>query len=205
MMLGSSLDSAVPTALCALPDFLKNFSDAACAGIETDVCTTETFYERHGVGLEASKMGQNCILLPFAHLLQFYLTCALSTSEENLLRCQKQYKVCESYTDHHLRYQFLLRQVPIESVTRAADAITSIRQSHKKAQADGEALRLAASSMKTIKDLKNLLSMAKAIGCPNNKTAHTGTTEQAHLLKKALAESRWEDAFTDGKHFSKLF
>ena len=185
----------LPTKLTAVPGWLQRFSEVSCTAIDTKPCSAEKYYTVRSEDGEGSKPDEACILLSFAYLIQAYLSCTVSMSETNLLNANKQHQVCLSFAAYHLRYQLLLQQVPFDMVTKNAQAIESIKTAHVAAK--GQAVKLAekVSSMKTIGDLRDLITLAKTSASSTH--GHGGTTEQAHSLKEALQTYDWSENFTD--------
>ena len=118
-------------------------------------------------------------------------------SETNLPNCRKQLEVCASFTDYHLRYQLLLKQLPTDSIVKHADAAQAIKDAHSKARPDAEDLSHMAEKLPDMESLKSLLVAAKS--CGSSRNPHCGATEQAHRLEKSLNSKEWKTRFSLGK------
>ena len=119
--------------------------------------------------------------------------------ESNLLSCRKQYKVLQSYSEYHMRFQILTKQIPMEVVLKHADSIQEIRDAHSKGTKDAEKISGLVDGFPNMTNLQELLVTVKQ--CGSSKMAHSGRTEQAHTLKKKMDTYDWNKSFTEGNSF----
>ena len=126
-------------------------------------------------------------------------------AESNLLSCRKQFKVYESYSDYHMRFQILTKQLPMEVVIKHADLIQWIRDSHTQSTKGAEKISGLVDNFPIVDSLRELLATAKQ--CGSSKLPHGGQTEQSHTLKKKLNAYEWGNSFMPANffHFYPIF
>ena len=165
--------------------------------VKCEASCTELFYAGGSGGSDyLSKPDETWALVAFGYMIQSYVACALSMTEENVSKCHKQYQVCASFADFHLRYQIMISQVPMAAVIKHSESILAIRNAHHQAQEDGKDMEGKASELTCVEDVRGLLSAVSLCGTSRNLGA--GRTEQAHMLKSALQKFE-PSKFVDGK------
>ena len=195
-MITGEADTDTPSTLAHPPGYLRQFSEFVCASVTAPINCTGIYYgSLDSIGKELDKPSDDWALLAFSHLIQSYLTCCGSISESNVSECHQQYKVCESFTDWHSRYQLLLKAVPIDSIAKLDDSAKAIRKSKQESPNDANKLGHLVGSLKGVSSIRDLLAAVRVSAA---KATICGTTEQAHILKKKLQESRWSDSFAEG-------
>ena len=197
---GSSVVST-RTSLTSVPNYLRQFAETACSTIKTDVSCTELFYgsgaDSSGSACSFKKPEESWVLLAFSYLIQSYLSCTVSMSEANLLKCRKQLSVCQSYASFHARYVLLVNQLPMDIVIKQSDLVQFARNAQETAAVESDTLAKLVDSMATLDDVREVLVTAKKIGS-SRIGADRGKLEQAHSLKKALGLHVWNDRLKSG-------
>ena len=175
-------------------DFLRRFAHRARPAIKTSVRCTQPFAQSSEPGEIQSAPDENWVLAAFGFPTQSYAACAQSTSDGNMAKCSKQFSVCESYANYHLRYELTLKQAPMKAISTYSDSLARIRQEESMASIESDNLASKAESLHSVKDVQGLL--AAAVSCGPN-WAQVGMNDQAHRLQKALLNFE-PSKFNDG-------
>ena len=186
--------------LTPVPDFLRQFSEAAISTIKSTISCCSTYYPTIQKNEEdTGRPEENWALLALSYFIEAYTRCTVSPSEDNMLKCRDQYNVYVSFAEYHVRHLIMARKVPIDAVERAAQSAQSIRESHSKAKTDASKLKELVEGMKNVSDIRELLPEVKL--CASATSLDIGTTEQSHSLTKELRAYYWSQKFQEGTFY----
>ena len=149
-----------------------------------------------------SEPGTHIALAVFGYLIYELNKCGKAMTKANVIECNKQIAVCQSFASKKDDFSSILTSLPTKAVKDEMLKINKVNSDNLENRQKGDGWRNTVASMKTIDDLRNIV-VTLVTGAKADEAA-ARMSAQCHMIISELKTYDWAK-FESGKyHNSKM-